>query len=48
MDAEAVQGIDAVKVDPAMEATANYAKFTSAFRSALMQSYMAGQSGKDT
>ncbi len=46
MDTAILSGIDEVEVDTATNAKASYAKFAGAFKSALMQSYMAGQSGK--
>ena len=46
MDTGILSGIDEVEVDTATNAKASYAKFAGAFKSALMQAYMAGQSGK--
>ncbi len=46
MNTAILSGIDGVEVDTTTDAKASYAKFASAFRSALMQSYMVSQSGK--
>jgi len=46
MDVAILGRIDGLKVDTAIDAKVGYAQFAGAFRSALMQSYMAGREGK--